>query len=470
MRALAFLALISTSSPASPPNVVAPKGGFEFKRLHAAEATATSHLKSNWNKYEENYHPNYVLDDDPKTAWVEGVDGDGVGQSLTVKLSTLKSARALKLVLFPGYQKSAGLLAANGAPTKVTVTVKGPGDVLSARQTLNLATKTGAQTFELPLTHGLSTVTLTIDAVRAGKKYADTCLSDVQFFVDSDVPYDARVEKLKRDELRKWKTKRLAEAKYFASLPRTYPFTSSDFHVESAQEQQLQRRYTSISENGEGEPNPDYVELPDWIKAGKQTPGFPAEERALVLKLIAAKGPQRMGEGRWYSLSGKDVKFPAGLDALPQQLSRLVRHGDASLFESREQALVDDATKNDDEYSSTSVSNVQLLDGTPAAPRRAFLRIRETMQDRVVTQISTWLLLDWGEDGLLSRVLSWADQEFDGLSGVTRAKVVRFVRVDGKVAGVTVNELWSSDSDIEGFADESHGLSATQTVYKPGAK
>ena len=49
----------------------------DIKQLHAATAESTSFLKSSWNKYNENYHPNYVLDDNPKTAWVEGAEGNG---------------------------------------------------------------------------------------------------------------------------------------------------------------------------------------------------------------------------------------------------------------------------------------------------------------------------------------------------------------------------------------------------------
>ena len=68
-----------------------------WKQLHSDHAEASSFLKSNWNKYNENYHPNYVLDDDPKTAWVEGVDGDGEGQLLTLPISPLASARSVKV-------------------------------------------------------------------------------------------------------------------------------------------------------------------------------------------------------------------------------------------------------------------------------------------------------------------------------------------------------------------------------------
>ncbi len=110
--------------------LVASAAHADFKRLHAERATATSFLESNWNKYQENYHPTYVLDDDPSTAWVEGAEGDGVGQSLTVKVSALKKANALKLVITPGYQKSKALFAANGTPTQLGLEVRSnAGDV-----------------------------------------------------------------------------------------------------------------------------------------------------------------------------------------------------------------------------------------------------------------------------------------------------------------------------------------------------
>src|SRR5262245_20648523 len=93
----------------------------DYQRLYADQAKASSYLKSNWNKYEENYHPNYVLDDDPKTAWVEGVDGNGEGETLSLEVSPLKTAKRVKLVVFNGYQKSKALLEANAAPEKLTV-------------------------------------------------------------------------------------------------------------------------------------------------------------------------------------------------------------------------------------------------------------------------------------------------------------------------------------------------------------
>ncbi len=43
--------------------LVLPSGNAGLNRLYAEEAQATSYIKSNWNKYTENYHPSYVLAD-----------------------------------------------------------------------------------------------------------------------------------------------------------------------------------------------------------------------------------------------------------------------------------------------------------------------------------------------------------------------------------------------------------------------
>src|SRR5690349_16626435 len=40
-----------------------------WKQLRSASASASSFLQNNWNRFEENYHPSYVLDENPATAW-----------------------------------------------------------------------------------------------------------------------------------------------------------------------------------------------------------------------------------------------------------------------------------------------------------------------------------------------------------------------------------------------------------------
>ena len=76
----------------------------EFSQLYATEAEASSFLKSSWNKYNENYHPNYVLDNNPKTAWVEGVDGNGEGQKIVIPISAVSQIGRVKIRIKNGYQ------------------------------------------------------------------------------------------------------------------------------------------------------------------------------------------------------------------------------------------------------------------------------------------------------------------------------------------------------------------------------
>jgi hypothetical protein len=47
-------------------------------------------------EFTENYHPSYALDGDPKTAWVDGADGDGIEEWIEWPVSTLANARALR--------------------------------------------------------------------------------------------------------------------------------------------------------------------------------------------------------------------------------------------------------------------------------------------------------------------------------------------------------------------------------------
>jgi len=108
---------------AAPTEEKAPATARRWKPLHSAAATATSFLQNDWNKYEENYHPSYVLDDNPATAWVEGAPGFGEGESITLPLSPIHGARALRLRIWNGYQKSARLWTKNAMPQNVDITI-----------------------------------------------------------------------------------------------------------------------------------------------------------------------------------------------------------------------------------------------------------------------------------------------------------------------------------------------------------
>src|SRR5688572_1931840 len=70
--------------PAAPPAA----GPAKERRLHVASAEASSFLVNDWNKFQENYLPLYVGDDDPKTAW--SLKTEGIGEWLRVHVTQME--------------------------------------------------------------------------------------------------------------------------------------------------------------------------------------------------------------------------------------------------------------------------------------------------------------------------------------------------------------------------------------------
>ena len=56
----------------------------------------------------------------------------------------------------------------------------------------------------IPPKQAIAAVELRIVSTASGSVYKDGCISDLRFFVDSDVPYDAAYEQGKRDALLAW--------------------------------------------------------------------------------------------------------------------------------------------------------------------------------------------------------------------------------------------------------------------------
>lgn len=459
----------------------------EFKRLHSDQATASSFLESNWNKYQENYHPTYVLDDDPKTAWVEGAEGDGVGESLTVRVSSLRQARAVRLVLTPGYQKSKDLFAANGFPTKVELVVRDATDGVTAKQDLTLAPKWGPQTFDVPVKGGVASMTLTLREVKPGTKYKDTCVSDLQLFVDSDVPYDARVEEARRTAMLAWKKERLDTAKYFSTLPKEYPWSSASFTPRDLPGRLVLPRFVAKKEN------PDFLELGVWLERNPLPAEFDAEATA-ALKELRALVKYSKG-GAWFSVTAKSTVAPDGLrdSGLPRELLSLVRNSDLTLFEARgelEVTLRSSKLPGQDWVSRrVGLSSMKLLEGKPTAPKKLFGKLMEVTYERSDYETTTWVLASWGDDGLLRRLTLW--READEVSGGGRMReegasladdpevrrhvedavlVWAFDVTNGKLSSATQTVLASNppEEDSEPQADD--GLRFYGTRYGTRAK
>lgn len=447
------------------PSLAAAAG---FQRLHAEEATASSFLQSNWNKYQENYHPNYALDDDPKTAWVEGAEGDGLGEALTIPLSNLASARAVRVVLFNGYQKSATLLAANAAPKELTVTVKGPGGQEAARKQLTLARKMGPQSFDIPVSGPVVEVVLTVDSVHPGSKYRDTCLSDVQVFVDSEVPYNAKAEKAKREALLRWKKERLATAKYYAALPRTYPYASTHFEMKESS-----RRLASRYVHKEGGDRHDYVPVKGFVPLLERLRTedallaglVPSQDRALIQELEALSKSKPSNEGRWYSLSHKGKLVPPENLSIPSYVQALIQVGDGTLFEAKGLGARTPKVPMDLGYGEAEArSNLLVLEGSATDLKKVYFTNTWIGIDRTTTTEITHALALF-EGGKLSRVVTLARLE-DEIEGVfTRVKVIRPAYSGEKVSGLEATELTDWETSEE-MASEEAGIGVRQESFQ----
>ncbi|HEX5749361.1 MAG TPA: hypothetical protein VFZ09_24245 [Archangium sp.] len=444
-----------------------------FQRLHAEQATATSFLKSNWNKYEENYHPSYVLDDDVKTAWVEGAEGDGIGESLTIPVSALKSARAIRLVVFNGYQKSKALLSANSAPRQLTVTVRGPGGQESAKTQLTLERKMGPQSFDIPVTGAVADVVLTVDSVHPGSKYKDTCVSDVQVFVDSDVPYNAAVEKGKHEALLQWKKERLEAAKYFARLPKSYPFASSRFE-QKVEQKLLSKRYARVLDEDKdghaekGVPARDFVPLLTQVEKGQLAGPLAEPDKALIQELgkLAAAPPQ---EGKWYSLTQRgrvvlpeNFSYPEDFSLSPLMVP-LFNLSEATLFEAKGRGSLTPRLSDDEGYRhGTVLSNLLVLEGSATDVKKVYFTQTHVVVERTSSTTTTHAIALL-EGGRLTRLVTLETSEDDLGSPIVTVGVTTATYTNGKVSRLERTELVDSNSEYEGVDPES-GISVRKAT------
>ena len=128
------------------------------------------------------YAPHRMFDGDFATAW--STLGDGTGAELVFELA--EPRWLTDVYIWPGYHRSEELWKQNAAPSRMTVTVDGgpPQSFdLPAEQSpdseprLHLAERVQARK-----------ITLRIDAVRKGTRYADTLITELRF-ADGDAPF-----------------------------------------------------------------------------------------------------------------------------------------------------------------------------------------------------------------------------------------------------------------------------------------
>ena len=133
-----------------------------------------SHVTATSQFHQEPYHydPANVCDGDLATAWVEGVDGYGEGQSITIHYG--ETCRISGISIWNGYQKNSDIYTKNSRPADITVSL----DDGQSWQ-LTLKDQMGRQDFQLDEPLESANVTITINAAYGGTKYTDTAISEI---------------------------------------------------------------------------------------------------------------------------------------------------------------------------------------------------------------------------------------------------------------------------------------------------
>lgn len=108
-------------------------------------------------------------------AWVEGADGQGIGESVLVKFNTKCLVKGIHL--YAGYQKSESLYYKNSRPSKIGLEFSD-----GSYDTYELDDIYGKQTIQFPDSIVAKSFRIVIEDVYEGKKYSDTVISEIEIY------------------------------------------------------------------------------------------------------------------------------------------------------------------------------------------------------------------------------------------------------------------------------------------------
>lgn len=134
---------------------------------HIRDVTATSVYSGKYS-----YLPALVRDGDLTTAWVEGVSGQGEGESITIWFDD--ACRLSGFSVSAGYHKTASLYEKNSRPKEIELAFS---DGSSCRVTLE--DRMAQQTVTLSAPVDTMSLTIKILSVYPGTTYTDTAISEI---------------------------------------------------------------------------------------------------------------------------------------------------------------------------------------------------------------------------------------------------------------------------------------------------
>ncbi len=138
------------------------------------KAEASSILENNI----KNYGPMNIIDKDTDTAWVEGVDGYGIGQ--WIRIEREKHIDISKIRIRNGYQKSYETLENNARLKSFRLDLSQDQYIYYNFDESDLSFKPTTIYLDRPI--NTNSIKLTIVDVFEGKKYQDTCISELNAY------------------------------------------------------------------------------------------------------------------------------------------------------------------------------------------------------------------------------------------------------------------------------------------------
>ncbi len=130
---------------------------------------------SSLSEYNMTHSPKRLYDGDLSSAWVEGAEGQGIGESVTFCFD--QTCRLTGFLIYGGYQKSTDLYQKNSRPAKLRVFIPGYEETIYL-----LGDEFGAQEIPLEFPVEADEITFTIEEVYPGSKYEDTVISELTFY------------------------------------------------------------------------------------------------------------------------------------------------------------------------------------------------------------------------------------------------------------------------------------------------
>lgn len=132
----------------------------------------TIEVSSRLNGKQANAYGPGNLADGPETAWVEGAEGNGIGERVRIsQAGGSQKMKFQKILIWNGYQKSAKTFDENARVRELRLTWPGGTHVVE------LQDKTGEQIIRLPSPLNVPWIQFEIMSVYPGSKYQDTALS-----------------------------------------------------------------------------------------------------------------------------------------------------------------------------------------------------------------------------------------------------------------------------------------------------